>query len=191
MKSIRFSAVILAAAVAFAAQSPARASSQITSAFLANLQTNVAFLDKSSRVAADHAQNGDIRAFASGEITEQSQLASGLNNLMPLIASTDAVVTGRSVAIDGQTGPDAVAPETSSQAANGRAPMVQQDVSKLAGMSGHAFDNLYWQQQLDALSQIEADYRAYIANGDDPVLVAMAKTELPKIVRRLELLSKI
>ena len=191
MKTVRLCAIILAGVFAVGVQAPALAASQITNVFLANLQTNVAFLDRSSRIAANRSQSADTRAFASSEVTEQAQLLSGLTNLMPLIASTDAVITGRSVAIDGQPVPDAAPLEKSQQAANGRAPLVQQDLASLSGLSGRAFDNLYWQQQLDSLSQIEADYRAYIANGDDPVLVDMAKTELPKIVRRLELLSKI
>ena len=94
-------------------------------------------------------------------------------------------MTGRSVAIDDapKGGP--------AMAANGRAPLGRKDLDALLKLSGRKFDDALWLKQVDALSQLRADYQAYADDGDDPALAAMAQRELPKVEHRLELLSKI
>lgn len=175
--------VLLAAVIAIFGATAAQAASPITTAFLANVQANTDFLDHSSVIASGHAKSETIRAFAMSEAPEQAHVASALLDLPPaVLASTDQdIATGRSVAIDGPA----------RQAANGRPPMTQSDVGHLHALSGRAFDDFYWTKQLDALSQLESDYRTYIAHGDDPALVAMAKSQLPRVLNRLILLSKI
>ena len=191
MIMLKASAAIIASAVMFVvATPPASAASPITDAFLANIEANVSFLDRSSRVASDYAVSDVIRGFARSEVSEQNAVAEALGDArQQATAARDDIVTGRSVAIDG---PGMIgASAATRQAANGRSPLTQAALDQLKNASGKAFDDLYWTAQLDALSQIEADYRAYIAHGDDPSLVALAKRELPKVVHRLELLSKV
>ena len=102
------------------------------------------------------------------------------------IASNDSAVlmTGRSVAIDGPTA-------GLGQSANGRQPLGEADVASLAKLNGRKFNDAFWVAQVDALSQLRADYQAYIDDGDDSTLIAMAKGELSKVEARLAALSKI
>ncbi len=180
-------------ALAFVALSPVHAASPITDAFLANVGVNVGFLDRSSRLALDHSDAWTVRSFARAEAQEAAKVASALGDSVPAerpskIAAVegDAILTGRSVAID-----ERPASEASDLAANGRSPIGQADVAQLEGLKGRAFDNLYWEKQLDALSQLESDYRTYISHGDDPALVALSQRQLPKIMNRLASLTKI
>ena len=47
------------------------------------------------------------------------------------------------------------------QAANGRAPLGRADLDGLAALSGRKFLDAFWLKQLDALSQLRADYTSY------------------------------
>ena len=175
------------------ALSPVHAASPMTDAFLANAGVNIGFLDRSSRLALDHSDAGAVRSFARAEAQEAAKVASALGESVPAerpskVAAEegDGIQTGRSVAVD-----EAPASEASDLAANGRTPIGQADVAQLKRLNGRAFDNLYWEKQLDALSQLESDYRTYITHGDDPALVALSQRELPKIMNRLASLTKI
>lgn len=175
------------------ASAPASAASATTAAFLSNLGSNVDFLDRSSRTALDHSSAAAVRSFARAEAQEAAKVASALGDAMPAdyaskVAAVDAdgLLTGRSVAVDEVAGG-----ETGGIAANGRSPLGRAELTQLMGTTGASFDNLYWEMQLDALSQIESDYRTYIASGDDAALVALSKRELPKIMKRLVDLTKI
>ena len=167
----KLSAALIASTLAIAAvPSQASAASQLTEAFLANVRPNVAFLDGSSKLAMTRSQSAPARAYARDEAIETTKVAD----------ATDALVTGRSAAIAGL-----------GQAANGRAPIGQKELTQLASLSGKSFDDAYWEKQLDALSQLAADYRAYAAAGDDKALVRLAKRELPRVEARLKALSAI
>lgn len=186
-------------------QAPAHAASPMTETFLANVGENAAFLEGASRIAADRAASAGIRDFARSEVPEASALGIALADATPPTPeAADALLTGRSVALDGpptaedpdkadlqQAQVDDAARRTAaSQAASGRAPLGQTEIVELHALHGAAFDALYRDTQRDALRQVESDYRDYIAHGDDPALVALAKRELPNLMKRLATLTK-
>ena len=174
-------------AMCIAACTPALAASTVTDLFMANVKANVAFLDQSGKLASTHSSSSAVRSFAELEVADAFRTAEMLDGVAPSIevaaASPDAdvVVTGRSAATVPSLG----------QAANGRTALGRGDVASLSQLRGRGFDDALWLKQVDALSQLRADYETYAAHGDDAVLVAVAKRELPKIEQRLLALSKI
>ena len=98
--------------------------------------------------------------------------------------NVDAVLSGRSVAIDDPLAPRLIAPQPV-------VPAGMADLDRLRAMQGRDFDALYRSTQRDALSQLATLYRDYLQNGDDQALRAIAQTELPKINRDLRELSSI
>lgn len=204
----RVAALLAAGSFSLAAMVlPANAASIISEAFLANVQPNIDFLQRSSRLALDHSSNRGIRAFAASEAAEQANAAHEMtawirtNTLrgtigavdvngtvvpspvdvatVPVAATTD-LMTGRSVAIDAP-----VAINTAPEAARQLLPAGQTDLDRLAIREGRSFDRLYRGTQRDALRQLSTLYAAYIQNGDDPTLRTMAAEELPKVNRRI------
>ena len=177
-------------------QAPAQAASSMTDAFLANVAANLSILDTSSRMARGRTASAELLAYAGEEAIEAKDVAIALVEATPSnrqVATTDdgVVMTGRSVAVVGMTGRVEVAPQTSSlEAANARAPATG-DLAKLNGLHGRAFEKMYFIMQLDALSQIESDYRTYISQGDDPAVATMAHEQLPILMKRLEALTRI
>lgn len=184
MTKTRFGAALV---VGLFACTPAFASSTVTDLFLANVKANVAFLDQSGKLASSHSKSPAVRSFAKAEIGEAFRTAEMLNGVAPPVQvaevspDRDVVITGRSAATVPPLG----------EAANGRTALGQSDVAKLAGLKGRPFDDALWLKQVDALSQLRADYETYAASGDDEVLRAVAKRELPKIEARLAALSNI
>lgn len=168
--------------------------SPITKALVANVKTNLDFLDQSAALASTRARKADMRTFARNERSDASEMTASLQAALPVSADAevamlaprdaDALMTGRSVAVD-------VPPGGPAQAANGRAPMGEADLAQLGKLSGKAFDDAFWLKTLDALSQLRADYQAYLDDGDDPALVALAKRQLPAVERRLAALAKV
>ena len=189
MITIRLGAAFLVGALAVSAN-PAFAASPISNAFIANVQANVDFLAQSSRIALDRSTSVVLRGFAQTEAADAVRIDMALAEARPsegtklAAADTDALMTGRSVAIDAPTGGPA-------KAANGRSPMGRADLAVLGKMSGKKLDDALWLKQVDALSQLRADYQAYADDGDDPALAALAQRELPKVEARLAALSKI
>ena len=179
----------VALAPAAHAQSTVRAS-PMTEAFLANVTPNVDFLDRSSRLAAERTGDAAVRSYARTEASDAVRVAELLKGVAPqgrtAVASADSAVlmTGRSVAVDGPTG-------GLGQSANGRQPLGNAEVDTLAKLTGRKFNDAFWVAQVDALSQLRADYQAYIDDGDDAALIAMAKRELRGVEGRLAALSKI
>ena len=178
-------------------QAPAQAASPMTDAFLANVAANLAILDTSSHMARGRTTSPDLLDYASAEVAEAKDVAAALAEATPSnhqVAAADAgnvVMTGRSVAVVGMTGRVEAAPQTSMlEAANARAPATG-DLAKLKALHGRAFDKMYFIMQLDALSQIESDYRTYISQGDDPAVATMAHEQLPGLMKRLEALTRI
>ena len=74
-------AAVLATGVLFALAShtPAEARSSVTEAFLANVEPNVDFLDRSSRMALDNSASKQLKAFAFSEAREQTLSANALD----------------------------------------------------------------------------------------------------------------
>lgn len=189
MKIAKLAAVYVTGALSVAAACmPAHAASPVTRFFMNNVAANLDFLEKSSRLALTHSRNPEVRAFAGSEAEEQAIAASAIDlwagarkTPFIVVASVEPPLqTGRSVAV----AEEQVMPDT-------RVPLGATNLDRLQSLSGTGFDNLYWQQQLDALKQVETDYVSYAADGDDPVLRAIAERELPKIERRLEALAKL
>ncbi len=185
MKFSHLSSLVGAALTIVAIASPTLAASPITDAFVANIRPNLDFLERSSKLALARPLQLDVRNYAQGEVAETSRLAEGFRavQLAESGPTADAVTTGRSVAVD--------APAGLGQAANGRAPLGRKELENLAKLSGRKFIDAFWLKQVDALSQLRADYETYAQDGDDPALVAFAKRELPAVEHRLALLSKI
>ena len=190
MNKIRLAAVALVGALAVSA-TPVFAASPMSNAFVANVKANLDFLAKASELGQARASSAGARAFARDEASDAARSDVALAEAMPsegatklAAADTDVLMTGRSVAIDQPVGGIA-------KAANGRSPMGTKDLAALAKLSSKAFDNALWLKQLDALSQLRADYQAYADDGDDPALGALADRELPKIESRLKALTKI
>ena len=191
MKIAKLGTVLVTGTIAFAGCNvPAFAASPVTKVFLENLLPNVDFLDRSSRFALVNSKNARVHEFAFNEAKEQTLAANALDewsqgskvaSLTSAAATDGELLTGRSVAIDGQ----------SAARIDDRLPRGQEDLNSLEGLNGSEFDDEYRSKQLDALKQIETDYRDYIAKGDDPVLLGIASRELPKVRRRLALLGKI
>ena len=186
--------VLVAASLPLSAACAAQPASPITKALVANVKANLDFLRDSGTLASARSERAAVRLYAESEQAEAVQTASVLKSTVPgseavEIASlaprdSDALMTGRSVSIDVPTGGPA-------QAANGRAPLGEHDLAELQKLRGKKFDDAFWLKQLDALSQLRADYQAYIDDGDDLALVAMAKRELRQVERRLAHLTKI
>ncbi len=188
MNIAKFGAALFAATVPLAAFqasiSPASAASVQTEMFLDNLAPNVDFLDQSSRFALSNSKSGKVHDFARVQAREQTLAANALDEWRDgrKVASPegDALHTGRSAAIDGRA-----------VQVDQRMPLGKEDLDSLEGLDGLAFDQEYRSKQREALVQIEADYQSYIAHGDDPVLLAMASSELPKVRQRLAALGRI
>ena len=126
-----------------------------------------------------------MREFARGEATEQTNAVNALYDWSESNRKTaqadDVVKTGRSVAVAGEKAP----------IVDMRLPVGQEDLDQLDGLADNEFDALYKDKQKDALKQIESDYQAYIARGDDPMLLGIANQELPKVRRRLADLDRL
>jgi predicted outer membrane protein len=197
MKHLSLGAALVAGAVMLAwpaaSQTAVRQPASLaTDMLLANLAPNVDFLDRSSRFALTNSKDGRLKSFAHDEAREQTLAANAIDDWIearkaPLVADAsnngDAeppVVSGRSVAIDPPAGAQPAALPADTRLALG-----EEDLNSLEGLEGKAFDAEYKQKQRDALSQIADDYTAYLANGDDPALLALAKAQLPKIKHRL------
>ena len=162
------------------AQSSAAADPTITDAFLANVRPNVRFLEQSSMLAVAQSKNASLRAYAQSGIAEATKTAAALDGVIAIAqvasATTSApLLTGRSVAVSPIAG--------LGQSANGRSPLGRSDLDGLSRLSGRPFLDAFWLKQVDALSQLRADYEDYAANGVDSALVAMSKRELPGIER--------
>ncbi len=194
----KFVAALLSAAFSVVLfQAPARAGSQMTDAFLANVAANLAILDASSHMAHGRTNSNEMLAYAQTEAVDAKEVAAALVEATPtnhrVATGNDGsvVMTGRSVAVAGMTGRVEVASQIATlEAANARAPATG-DLVKLGTLHGRAFEKMYFIMQLDALSQIESDYRTYISQGDDPAIATMAHEQLPGLMKRLEALTRI
>ena len=172
------------------------AASATTEAFLANVIPNVDFLDRSSRLALTNTKNARIKAFAFSEAAEQTLAANDIYDhaqaeKKSMVADGGKLDRTPTASIKG-AGSATPTPKASVDAIpDDRLPVSQEDLDSLEGLEGSVFDAQYKEKQLDALRQIETDYRDYGAKGDDPTLRAFATRELPKVTRRIAQLGKI
>ena len=178
------------------ANAPAQAASTMTQAFLANVAANLAILDTSSAMARKQTESAGLKSFAVDETNETQRTAVVLAGATPsdyrfAASEEQPVMSGRSVAVAGMTGRIEPIPQASVlEAANARMPATD-ELASLRTLHGDAFDRLYFIVQLDALSQIESDYRTYIKQGDDPAVASMAREQLPVLMKRLEALTRV
>ena len=178
-------AAVVAAAFSFAA-APAFAASPMTDAFLTNANQSIDFLDRSSRFALDNSENVKLKSFAHDQARNQTLTANAIDDWITADLGTQGdVSTGRSVAINGNVGPEA------QKVAAMSPPVGQEDLDNLEGLKGKDFDAIYKARQVSAMAQLQDLYTAYAANGDDPKLVAIAKRELPKIKRSVVELGRL
>ncbi len=104
------------------------------------------------------------------------------------------VTNGVGSVVDGATGqilPGTVVPVQGPLLGSGLLPASREDLERLRTLDGNRFDALYRSTQEDALKQLATLYRDYATNGDDAALRAIAASELPKVRRRLEELSRL
>ena len=185
MNTAKFGAALVAATlslVAIQGGTSASAASMQTEMFLDNLSPNVDFLDQSSRFALTNSKSGKVPDFARVQARVQTLAANALDEWREgrKASSGEPLQTGRSAAVDGQA-----------VQVDQRMPLGKEELDSLEGLEGPAFDQEYRAKQREALIQVEADYQGYIAHGDDPVLLAMASRELPKVRQRLTALGRI
>lgn len=179
------SALAAGTILSIAAATVPAVASPMTGMFMDNAMPNIDFLDRSSRMALDHTKNGRVREFARAEAADQTNAVNALydwtqGDRKVAQADADGVITGRSVAVAGQK-----------PIVDMRLPLGQEDLDRLDGLSDSEFDALYKEKQKDALTQVASDYQAYIAKGDDPLLLGIANRELPKVRRSLALIEKL
>ena len=202
----RWAAMLVVSTASLAAALPVQAASSVTKAFLDNLIPNIDFLDRSSRFALKNSKSARILAFAFGEAREQTLAANAvydwtLAGASEMVASADqdarrATLEGKDLdrSATGSTRPQAlpiVATKREQPTIDDRLPRGQEDLDSMEGLDGPAFDAEYKEKQLDALQQVQADYRDYVVKGDDPTLKRLAARELPKIERRLADIGKL
>lgn len=183
-QALRFGGALLTAAGLFFGAPTAFAASPMTTAFVANLVPNLDFLERSSRLALDHAGASGLHSFAAAEVDQipsATAVAQWFDPGLKVAQAADLapLQTGRSVATGAKAPVDP------------RTPLGRAELDALAKLQGKAFDDLYWEKQVDALKQVESDYATYIAVGDDPVLRALATRELPKVRQRLQALTRL
>ena len=200
MASTRWVAMLFVSAASLAGALPALAASAVTRAFLDNLTPNIDFLDRSSRFALKNSQNARVKAFALSEAREQTlaanafydwTLANAGTPVVPMVQDASRTALNSKDLDRSVTGSTKVPASPASTSKPGQAiiddrlPRGPEDLDSMEGLEGPAFDVEYKDKQRDALQQIEADFKDYAANGDDPALKSLAARELPKIVRRL------
>jgi len=59
------------------------------------------------------------------------------------------------------------------------------DLQRLSQLNGPQFDALYRSTQFDSLRQLATLYSDYAVRGDDPGLRSLARSELPKVKKRI------
>ena len=190
--SIR-TAVCLGLALA-APWAQARAATITSDAFVATIGPTIEFLDAAGRLALDHSPN--VRAFARAEVASQDRAAARLAGWRR--ADAAALARDASGASLDRLGPvagllklpyaavaDATAPLnpplTGLPSADRLRAAFQQDLARLATLDGAAFVDLYAPTQVAALERLEAAYKDFILNGDDPMLRRLAVGALPQV----------
>lgn len=207
------------AAYAFAIVSAALANPMSADNFARNIWPTVNFLDQSSRLALKKSRSEKIRSFARSEASEQTAIANALvawtnsevsrqeppkaapirvanpGSLMaaPFRAASkvsagvadalEGVETGRSVAIDSTSARRDI------DLGEIRLPNLDRNLQQLSALSGSKFDDLYQASQNDALLQLATVYAAYIQEGSDASLKALATRALPSINNRLSMIK--
>lgn len=173
----------------------------LTARVLAEAQPTVAFLERSSRLAEEHARATRWRRFARLQASEQARAGTALAGAA---APTPVGYDPLEVAAVGSATVDEAAesilarlprilqtPGARAVAADRAiAQLARDDLQRLAALTGSAFDELYVVTQAEGLQRLVALYRDYVQNGDDGTLRAFAVRELPRVRARLLALGK-
>lgn len=158
-----------------------------------------------------HTQRGEAVALGGGVAVVTSPVGGALSGagagvnqvLSPLgpvgtlaaapLAVAGGVTNGVGNVVDGATGqvlPGTVVAVQGPPIGAGLLPANREDLDRLQTLDGRQFDALYRSTQQDSLRQLAILYRDYATNGDDSALRALASSELPKVNRRLEEISR-
>ena len=170
--------------------------SALTVRLLAEAQPTAAFLERSSRLALDHAGAKRLRRFAEREIVEQVRAETALataaaptpvgRDPLEVAAVGAASVDEATETILSRLPPLLRTPGARAVAADRAiAQAARDDLGHLASLDGRAFDPVYVQVQAEGLRRLVALYRDYVQNGDDEHLRAFTVHELPLVRARL------
>ncbi len=186
--------------------SPSPADPGATERFLANLVPNVDFLDRSSRFALTNSKDARLKKYAFDEARDQTLAANDLydwsqaSGLSAMSAIAGKAWQGHGSGADLDRTPTGSTPTSGAAqtpaynepvATDDRLPRGQEDLDSLEGLEGSDFDSEYKEKQKDALSQIQTDYSDYLAHGDDPRLLDLARRQLPQVKKQIEALRKL
>ena len=163
-----------------------------------------AFEITSSRLAMERSRNPRVMTYARDMIRDHSMTSAALNGGTNVYAADGAIVTGTvsgaaagagigflaggpvgaaiGAGVGATTGsvagaPGAVAIQTAVPLEASKVAMLNQ----MAAASGPAFDRLYGRAQLMAHQETLAFYTAYAQSGDDPQMVAFARSVIPHL----------
>ena len=182
------------------ALTPTKAATITSDAFVATARPTIEFLEAAGRLASAQADSARVRAFGRREVEsqdgaletlaewrradaaalERDKTAPSLDHLGPL-AGVLAVPYG---ALADATS-IATPPLTPLPSADRLRAVSGQDLARLAALRDQAFVDFYAATQVDALRRLEAAYKSFILNGDDPILRRLAVKALPKVERLL------
>ncbi len=173
----------------------------LTVRLLAVARPTAAFLERASRLALERTQARRLHAFARGEAAEQAAAEAALAAAAaPTLVGIDplnvAAVGAATVDETAETILSALPPLLRTPGARAVAAdraiaqAGRDDLRRLASLDAGAFDALYLETQAEGLRRLEAAYRDYVGNGDDPALLAFTVHELPRVRARLAALPK-
>jgi putative membrane protein len=140
---------------AFAAQAP------ITEDFVKTVAISDMFEVQSGQLAAEKAQNGDVKAFGQEMVDDHSKTSEGLKELI----KDEEIKAELPAKLDEEH---------------------QAQLDKLKGLSGNQFDKTYVQMQVKAHEKAVSLFEAYAAGGENDDLKDWAEDTLPTLKEHLE-----
>jgi putative membrane protein len=153
--AVGLSAPCLLNLAAFAAQAP------ITEDFVKTVAISDMFETESGQLAAEKAQNGDVKSFGQEMVDDHSETS---DDLKELIKDQDIKVELPAKLDDEH----------------------QAKLDKLKGLSGNQFDKTYVQMQVKAHETAVSMFEAYAAAGENDDLKGWAEDTLPTLKEHLE-----
>lgn len=169
--------------------------------YVAAVRQNVVFLAEASRLAEQRSASDKVKAFARREASDEQRVADNLkfweterglsafapsmlmasNDVETITETADAIMTGRSVAVDPNAASEWTRPESGVAMVSPGVLVIPQ----LTRLEGDAFDALYKKTQSIALQELAGFYEAYSLTGKDATLKAIALRQLPIVKQRL------
>ena len=149
------SASLLLNPAAFAAQAP------ITEDFVKTVAISDMFEIQSGQLAADKAQNGDVKSFGQEMVDDHSKTSEDLKELI----KDEEIKVELPAKLDDEH---------------------QAKLDKLKGLSGNQFDKTYVQMQVKAHEKAVSLFEAYAAAGENDDLKDWAEDTLPTLKEHLK-----